>query len=63
MGGKEFTIVCSGKSLDEITAMRERIRQAISEIETLSDQGAIIRCSISSGFAKVKKGSKMWMNF
>jgi diguanylate cyclase (GGDEF)-like protein len=51
IGGEEFAIVCHAESNEFIKECLEKMRLLISELEILSDDGEIVKCTISEGFS------------
>ena len=58
LGGEEFCIVCNEQSHESISNKIELMRIAVEDIELLSDNGEVIKFTISSGYAKAKKDMK-----
>jgi diguanylate cyclase (GGDEF)-like protein len=58
LGGEEFAIVCNIDALDKVTVRLEGIREIVSALEILSDKSELIKCTISTGYAKAKKETK-----
>jgi len=52
IGGEEFAIVCHTSNQEFILNSLEKIRSFISELETLTDDGTVVKCTISEGFSK-----------
>ncbi len=56
IGGEEFAILCHSYFQAHVVTSLEKIRLAVSNIETLTDDERIIRCTISEGFSKNRPG-------
>ena len=54
IGGEEFSMVCHAESNEFIKECLEKICLLISELEILSDDGEIVKCTISEGFSRNK---------
>lgn len=55
IGGEEFAILCSFNSFNEISNYLETIREAVSNLKIVLENGSSISCSISIGFSKRKE--------
>lgn len=58
LGGEEFAIICSFASLDEVVKHLESIREAVSNLDVVSQRGDMIQSSVSIGFSKRKEDTK-----
>jgi len=52
IGGEEFAIVCHADTQEFIEKCLEKIRLLIADSETITDDGDIVKCTISEGFSK-----------
>jgi diguanylate cyclase (GGDEF)-like protein len=52
IGGEEFAIVCHAPSRESILERLEKIRLAVSNLEIKSEDGALVKCTISEGFSE-----------
>ena len=52
IGGEEFAIVCHAPSRESILERLEKIRLAVSNLEIKSEDGTLVRCTISEGFSE-----------
>ena len=51
IGGEEFAILCRSKSQKNVVEKLETIRLKVAELELFSDDGTLVQCTISEGFA------------
>ncbi len=51
VGGEEFAIVCNSKSQDALLSTLEDLRQQVEDFEIINEDGKVIKCTISIGFA------------
>ena len=52
IGGEEFAIVCHTSNNEFVLNSLEKIRSLIADMETITDDGDIVKCTISEGFSK-----------
>jgi len=52
IGGEEFAIVCHASSQTSVVESLEKIRSLIAKLETFSDDGSSVICTISEGFSE-----------
>lgn len=52
IGGEEFAILCSYSSYDSAVQSMEKIREAVEDLEVVSDNGDSIKFTISQGISK-----------
>ena len=52
IGGEEFAIVCNASNKDFIINCLEKIRVLIAGLQTYTDDGSVVMCTISEGFSK-----------
>ena len=53
LGGEEFAIVCVDKSDDKVMQDIEGVRALIQSLEVISDDGDVIKFTISNGISKI----------
>lgn len=58
LGGEEFAIVCNYSSSSGVVENIEKIREAIENLEIISDNGDSIKFTISEGVAKASQETK-----
>ena len=58
LGGEEFAVVCRTSSLEQATKHLERIRKKIADLKIKTDDGNVIRCTISIGVVRADKTIK-----
>lgn len=58
LGGEEFAIVCNYSSSSGVVENIEKIREAIENLEIISDNGGSIKFTISEGVAKASQETK-----
>ena len=58
VGGEEFFLLCNAHSQEEVHVKIEWIRKIVEDLEVLTDDGEIIKCTISEGIAKSNKNTK-----
>ncbi|MEN8189346.1 MAG: cache domain-containing protein [Thermodesulfobacteriota bacterium] len=58
LGGEEFAIICRPTAQSDIEKHFELIRKKIEQLEISTEQGDLIRCTISIGIAKTDKTVK-----
>ncbi|NOQ30515.1 MAG: diguanylate cyclase [Helicobacteraceae bacterium] len=58
LGGEEFAIVCTNKTDDEVMQDIESIRVLIQDLEVLSDDGEVIKFTISNGISKINENTE-----
>jgi two-component system glycerol uptake and utilization response regulator len=58
IGGEEFCIVCNYASSNSVVENIEKIREAVEELEIISDCGESIKFTISEGVAKASQETK-----
>lgn len=54
VGGEEFAILCHSNSQTLVVTCLEKIRLAVSEAKTITEDGRVVSCTISEGFSKNK---------
>ena len=52
IGGEEFALVCSSVSKEKVIETIESIREEVSQLEIIADDGSIIKVTISEGISK-----------
>jgi len=55
IGGEEFSIVCHADSKDEVIGRIESIRNIIEKLEVITDEGHVVKCTISEGISKTNE--------
>jgi len=55
IGGEEFAILCNASSKEEVIKKIEYIRNTIQNLEILTEDNQVVKCTISEGIAKVTK--------
>ena len=58
LGGEEFAILCTNKTLETVIANTEKLRKIIENLEVISDDGDIIKFTISIGAIGIKEEIK-----
>lgn len=58
LGGEEFAIICTFESLEEILKYLETVREAVNNLNIVSENGDMIQSSISIGFSKRQEDTK-----
>lgn len=58
IGGEEFAIVCYAQSKDEVINCMEDVRKKIEDLEIITDDGVVVKCTISEGIFKAKEETK-----
>jgi diguanylate cyclase (GGDEF)-like protein len=58
LGGEEFAVICSFASLKDVQENTQTIRQAVENLEVLSDDAKKIKFTISGGIAKATRDTK-----
>ena len=53
LGGEEFAVVCHNPVQKDVVEKLELIREKVEQLEIRSENGELIRCTISEGVAKV----------
>lgn len=58
IGGEEFAIVCHADEQKLILKCLEKIRLLVADYATYTDEGDVVKCTISEGFSKHRVGIK-----
>jgi len=58
IGGEEFAILCHKNSAEEVKAKIEFLRSEVEKLETYTEDGILVKCTISEGIAMATEQTK-----